>query len=66
MAERIVPVKQVKVHMDCDLDGCTGEMVNTGQAYLSAPPRYPHYCDVCGKHATFGKRYPLLDFREVE
>lgn len=65
MAERIVPVRQVKVHMDCDLDGCTGEMLNDGSALLCSPPRYPHVCNVCGKKVTFGKRYPLLEFREV-
>lgn len=65
MAERLVPVMQVMVHMDCGFEGCTGEMVNDGSAFLCSPPRYQHHCNVCDKRATFSKRYPMLDFREI-
>lgn len=65
MAERIVPVTQVRVHMDCGAGDCTGEMLNNGEAFLTSPPRYPHYCNVCARMEIYRKRYPCLDFREV-
>lgn len=65
MAERLVAVRQVKVHMDCDEPDCTGEMLNNGNAFLCSPPKYPHVCNVCGKKVTFSKRYPSLEFREI-
>lgn len=65
MAERQVPVKQVRLHMDCDEPGCTGEMLNNGSAFLCSPPQYPHICNVCGKKVSFVKRYPCLDFVEA-
>lgn len=65
MAERQVPVKQVRLHMDCDAPGCTGEMENNGEAFLSHPPKYPHYCNVCARREIYRKRYPCLDFVEV-
>lgn len=65
MAERIVPVVQVRVHMDCEEEGCNGEMVSNGDAFLTYPPRYPHVCNVCKAVKTFNVRYPSLDFREV-
>lgn len=65
MAERIVQVSQVRVSMGCDVKDCSGEMLPTGQAYLSSPARYPHVCNVCGVKSTFNKRYPALEFREV-
>lgn len=65
MTERIVPVVQVRVHMDCGFKGCTGEMMNNGEAFLTSPPKYPHYCNVCARMEIYPKRYPLLDYREV-
>lgn len=67
MAERVVPVVQVMVHMDCDEPNCKGEMIATGDALLSYPARYPHKCNQCGCTATYkGHRYPGLEFREVK
>lgn len=65
MTERVVPVVQVRVHMDCGFNGCTGEMLNNGEAFLTSPPKYPHCCNVCARMEIYPKRYPLLDYREV-
>lgn len=65
MAERLVPVKQVMVHMDCNAEFCDGELLNNGEAFLTSPPKYPHCCNVCARMEIYPKRYPLLDYREV-
>lgn len=64
MAERVSPVRQVKVYMECDVPGCAGQMLPTGRVHLLSIPQYPHECNVCGCKDTFTKRYPCVEVRE--
>lgn len=35
-----------------------GDMVPTGIALMSYPPKYPHVCNNCGNTMVLSQRYP--------
>jgi hypothetical protein len=41
----------------CAKDGCEGEMKSTGQALMSYPPQYPHYCETCQRTESASTTY---------
>lgn len=55
--ERKVEVRTYLVH--ADHNGCGGQFVSTGEAYLTYPPKYIHLCTVCGQNETFKDQYPV-------
>ena len=61
MREERKEIKEVKyfdVRYKCE---CDGEMRATGLVYASAPPKYLHKCDDCGKEAVLDNTYPRID-----
>lgn len=43
----------------CGVKGCAGEMIAGNEVYTTDPPRYPHYCNVCGrKEVVSGDCFP--------
>lgn len=67
MAEQRSEVRTLMVRLMCDK--CTiGEMLPTGIALMSSPPKYPHKCSNCGHEdtPTGGKRYPFTEFLQKD
>lgn len=63
MIERIVEVKSVLVHADCE---CGGEFKATGEALLSYPPKYVHICNKCGDYINSRDKYPVTRMVPVQ
>lgn len=59
-------VRTFAVALRCDVEGCPGEMVPTGEAKMTSPPKYVHQCNFCGASATSGHRYPRLEYEYLE
>jgi hypothetical protein len=65
MKEKRTEVRTYVVRLMCEkCDG--GEMLPTGIALMSSPPKYPHKCNKCGHEDTprGGKRYPRTEHEE--
>lgn len=63
MATRQVPVTPVRIHWDCPMPGCTGEMIATGSLWPISPPGYHHKCSVCGEQrATMRGKFPTIEY----
>ena len=60
MAEKATELKVFRIKMFCD---CGGEMLPTGVALSSYPPRFIHQCRLCGTRATYDTSYPYLEYR---
>lgn len=61
MAEYTRSGKMVAVHYRCDQ--CEkGNMIPTGVFHPTAPPQWPHECDVCLDKRTFFRKYPEMRF----
>lgn len=59
----------IKIRMLCDRcpDGPPkGQMLPTGMALARSPLQYPHLCNKCGAAATYDKRYPSIEYEDVE
>jgi len=60
MTERLTPVRPIRVRLFCNF--CPEvEMIRDG-AYPTAPPRYPHYCPICGDKQTTSAMYPHIRY----
>lgn len=57
MKERVIDIKQVSVHAECD---CGGEFRATGMTLLSSPPWYVHQCTKCRVTENFRISYPTI------
>lgn len=57
-------VKCVMKRLYCD--NCGTEMQHTGEVLLTCPEKYPHKCPKCGYQEIEWKRFPLIDYVEVE
>ena len=44
---------------------CGGELVATGEAFMTMPPQYAHHCKKCGVHLAIagGAQYPAIQYR---
>lgn len=59
-------IKPIREHLLCCKEGCGGEMVATGTAWLMSPQGYHHRCDTCGDGvAISGKSYPRIIYENV-
>ena len=48
-------------------DKCETEMQADGGQLTSNPGRFVHKCPQCGHtESILGKRYPMIDYREIE
>lgn len=60
ICRRLVPIKKSWSCPKCD----TGEMISTGEAYMTNPPMYFHVCDKCGDALALrgGQKFPRIDY----
>lgn len=57
------PIREYVVHAMCE---CGGEFVPDGMVLMSSPPQYPHICNKCGASVTFNKKYPSIEYEEID
>lgn len=64
--EKYISVKPIQVIYECD--ACQkGKMKGTGEAFMTAPPKYNHVCDNCGENKLFGGiNYPYIKYEFAE
>lgn len=65
MSYRECKVEIVRVHWDCEVPGCDGEMLPTGLVYPMVDPLRVHACSKCGRNDTSTRRYPSIEYRDV-
>lgn len=63
MKEIKKPVREYIVHAMCE---CGGEFIPGDMVLMSDPPQYPHKCNKCGTSATFNKKYPSIEYEEID
>lgn len=60
-------VRVFKIINRCDF--CmAGEMVPTGEVFLSNPPQYIHKCNCCEniEKCSNGKKYPYFEYKDID
>lgn len=57
-------VRTVIVKMMCDMPNCKGEMKLGNIAFMVAPPKYPHKCNICNAEKVFSISYPQIRYEE--
>lgn len=62
MKEIKKPVREYIVHAMCE---CGGEFILGDMALMTYPVQYPHICNKCGASETFNKRYPSIEYEEI-
>ena len=45
---------------------CDGEFFPDDVVFMTYPPQYPHKCNKCGTSATFNKKYPSIEYEEID
>lgn len=63
MKEVKKPVQEYVIHAMCE---CGGEFIIGDVVLTTYPVQYPHICNKCGKKATFDKRYPNIEYEEID
>ena len=63
MKEVKKPVREYVVHAMCE---CGGEFIPGDVVFMTYPPQYPHKCNKCGTSATFNKKYPSIEYEEID
>jgi hypothetical protein len=63
--ERRVNVRPVRVHCSCAVDGCDGEMLNTGRSFTTLHTEWEHACSRCGRVEWFRVSYPYVRFEDM-
>lgn len=63
MKEVKKPIREYVVHAMCE---CGGEFIPGDVVFMTYPVQYSHTCNKCGASATFNKKYPSIEYEEID